>query len=103
MTEWMMLLRPSGQLARLVQIAVTARRRAHQEAIALLDDALDIVRLHMRMADDDIGLLAGIDDLRHRLEHGLVLVLPRIAELLRKIALADQNGADAGHVFQNVF
>src|SRR4029077_13208949 len=96
-------LRPYGRLARLVEIAVAAYRRAHHKAITLLDDALDIERLPLRMDDDDIGLLASIDDLRHRIEHGLVLVLPRVAELLGKVALADQDGADAGHVFQNVF
>src|SRR5215471_21313559 len=88
---------PSGQLARFVEAAVTAHRRAHQEAVAFLDDPLDIIRLHVRVADDDIGLLASIDDLRHRLEHHLVLVLPRIAELLGQIALADQDGADSRH------
>src|SRR5262245_6261538 len=53
---------PPGQLARLIEMSVAAHRCAHQEAIAFLDDALDIVRFHMRVADDDVGLLTGIDD-----------------------------------------
>ena len=56
----------------------------------------------MRMADDDIVTLAGVDDFRHRIEHDRVLCLARIAELLREIAFANQNGADAGHILENV-
>ena len=56
----------------------------------------------MGMADHDARRLAGVDDLRHGVEHHLVLVLARIAELLRQIALADQDGADARHVLQDI-
>src|ERR1700733_13449619 len=81
---------------------VALYRRAHQEAIAFLDDTLDVALLDMRMPDDDIVLLAGIDHALHPFQHGLVLVLPRIAEFLRQVAFADQDGADARHVLQNV-
>src|ERR1700757_1802470 len=83
------------------EMAVALYRRAHQEAIAFADDALDIALLDMRMADDDIMLLAGVDHALHPFEHDLVLVLARIAELLRQIAFADQDGADARHLAEN--
>src|SRR6185503_520595 len=66
--------------ARLVEMAVAARRRAHQEAIALLQDALAVAGLDMRMADDDIVFLAGLDHARHLLEQFGMLVLARNAE-----------------------
>ena len=89
-------------LPRRFVVAVALHRRAHQEAIAFLDDALDIVLLDMRMADDDIVLLAGVDHALHPFQHDLVLVLPRIAELLRQVAFADQDAADARHVLEHV-
>ena len=54
------------------------------------------------MTDHHVVLLAGIDHALHPFEHGLVLVLPRIAELLRQVAFADQDAADARHVFEHV-
>src|SRR5579862_3320718 len=77
-------LRPSRGLLRRGQVAKTLHRRAHQEAIAFLDDALDIALLDVGMTDHDIVLLAGVDDALHPLEYDLVLVLARIAELLRQ-------------------
>src|ERR1700745_572995 len=68
--------------ARLVEMAVGARRRAHQEAIAFLDDALAIAGLDMRMAAHDVVLIAGLDHARHLLEQFGMLVLARVAELL---------------------
>ena len=56
----------------------------------------------MRVTNDDIVLLAGVDHALHPFQHGLVLVLPRIAEFLRQVAFADQDGADARHILQYV-
>src|SRR6202167_3171223 len=81
---------------------VALHRRAHQEAIAFLDDTLDVALLDMRVTNNDSVLLAGVDHALHPFQHGLVLVLPRIAELLRQVAFADQDGADARHFLQNV-
>src|SRR5262245_25863549 len=82
-------LRPSGELEPFVQRGVTAHRRGHQKAIALAEDALDIVGIDVGVADDHVVLLAGVDHPRHPLEHLGMLVLPGIAELLGEIALAD--------------
>src|SRR5580704_18244074 len=82
-------------------MAVALHRRAHQEAIAFLDDTLDIALLDMRMADHDIVLLASVDDAFHPFQHDLVLVLARIAELLRQVAFADQDAADARNVLEH--
>src|SRR5262249_6651220 len=57
-----------GMLPRRFEMAVTLHRRAHQEAIAFADDALDIALLDMRMADDHIMLLAGVDHALHPFE-----------------------------------
>src|SRR5579859_6242800 len=51
-------LTPSCVLPCRFQVAVALHRRAHQEAIAFADDALDVALLDMRVADHDIVLLA---------------------------------------------
>src|SRR5690348_16822039 len=52
-------LRPPHQLLRLGEVAVALHRRAHQEAVAFLDDALGVAGLDVRMADHHVVLLAG--------------------------------------------
>src|SRR5262245_32218130 len=82
------------ELEALVERRIAAHRRRHQEPIALGKDALHVVAVDMRVADRHVVLLAGVDHARHPLEHFRVLVLARIAELLREVALADQDRAD---------
>src|SRR5262249_1243618 len=84
-------LRPSGELEPLVQRRVTAHRRGHQKAIALAEDALDVVGIDVGVADDHVVPLAGVDHPRHPFEHLGMLVLAGIAELLGEIALADED------------
>src|SRR6476469_10343285 len=81
-------LRPSRCRPGLLQMIVALHWRHHQEAVAFRDDALAIAGFHVRVADDDIVLLAGVDDALHPFQHDFVLVLARIAEFLRKIAFA---------------
>jgi hypothetical protein len=69
----------TGELAAFVERGVTAGRRRHQEAIALAEDALDVVGIDMGMAYGNIVLLAGPDYLSHRLEHRSMIVLTRMA------------------------
>src|SRR5271169_5264911 len=59
---------PSGMFPRRFQVAETLHRRAHEEAVAFLDDALGIALLDVRVANDDIVLLAGVDDAFHPFE-----------------------------------
>src|SRR5262249_30181155 len=92
----------SCQLPPLLQGGAAAPPRGHQEGVALAEDALDIGRVHVGMADMDLVLLAGLDDVGHGVEHLGVLVLAGVAELLGKVALADQHEADAGHLLQDV-
>src|SRR5579863_9573752 len=75
-------LSPSRLLLRRREVPVALHGRAHQEAVAFLDDALDIALFDVGMADHDIVPLAGVDDALHPLQHGLVLVLPWIAQFL---------------------
>src|ERR1044072_760304 len=82
-------------------MAVAAGRRAHQEAVAFAQDALAVAGFNMRMPDDDVVLLAGVDHALHLLEEFRVLVLARNAELLTQIAFADQHRADALHLFEH--
>ena len=85
------------------QVAVTLHRCAHQEAIAFADDTLGIALLDVRMADHDIVLLAGVDHLRFIHSSTTLCSYWRgIAELLREIAFADQHGADARHIGEDV-
>src|SRR5215510_14966673 len=92
----------SRQLQALVEGGIAAHGGGHQEAIAFAEDALHVVGVDMGMADDHIVLLAGVDHPRHPFEHLGMLVLAGIAELLGEIALADEDGADAGHLAQDV-
>src|SRR6266487_28924 len=85
-----------------LQGGVTAHRRGHQEAVALGEDALHVVDINVRVADDNVVPLTGLDDPRHPLEHLGMLILPRVSELLGEVALADEDGADAGHLLQNL-
>jgi hypothetical protein len=77
----------------------TARRGAHQVPIAFFDDALGVRRFDMRMSDNGAEFLTGIHNLRERIEHDLVLILPRIAQFLTEIAFANKHGADARYIF----
>ena len=61
-----------------------------------------LLAVDVRVADHDVVPLAGVDHPRHPFEHLGVLVLAGIAELLGEIALADEDGADAGHLLQDV-
>src|SRR5208282_532840 len=91
-----------GMLPRRFEVAETLHRRAHQQAVAFLDDALGVALLDMRVTDHDVVFLAGVDDAFHLFQHGFVLVLPRVAELLRQVAFADQDAADARHIVEYV-
>src|SRR5262249_34964502 len=92
---------PPGELEPLLQRGGTAYRRGHQEAVALGQDALHIIGIHVWVTNNDVVPLAGLDHPRHPFEHLGMLVLPWIAELLREIALANQDRADAGDLLQD--
>ncbi len=92
----------SSELQALVECRVAAHWSGHQEAIALAEDALDIVGIDVGMADDDVVLLAGIDHPLHPFEHLGMLVLARQAELLGEVAFADQDGADARDLLEDL-
>src|SRR5260370_28715130 len=93
---------PSRQLPPLVERREAAHRRRHQERVALVEDALHVGGVHMRVADRDIVLPAGLDDVGHGIEHLRMLVLARKAEFLGKVALANEYEADARHLLENV-
>src|SRR6202040_100405 len=75
---------------------------AHQEAIAFLDDALGVALFDMRVADHNVMFFAGVDYALHPFERTLVLVLPRIADLLREVAFADEYRTNAWHVGKKI-
>src|SRR6266540_6581292 len=100
--RWALSLRPPCEFEPFIQGGVTAHRRGHQEAVALGEDALHVVDINVRVADDNVVPLTGLDDPRHPLEHLGMLVLPRVSELLGEVALADEDGADAGHLLQDL-
>src|SRR5262249_3619403 len=79
------------QRAALVERREAAGRRRHQEGVALAQDSLDVGRVDVRVADRHLALLAGVDDVLHRVEHLRMLVLAREAELLAQVAFADQD------------
>src|SRR5436190_20746443 len=59
------ILRASRGRPCLLQVIIALHRRHHQEAVALRHDALAIAGLDMRVANDDVVLLAGVDDALH--------------------------------------
>src|SRR5258708_37368446 len=93
---------PSRQLPPLVERREAAHRRRHQERVALVEDALHVGGVHMRVADRDIVLPAGLDHVGHGIEHLRMLLLARKAEFLGKVALANEYEADARHLLENV-
>jgi len=55
----------------------------------------------MRVAARDVVRLADRQDLVDRPGHGRMLVLARKPEILRQITFADDDDADAGHLFEH--
>src|ERR1700694_1620325 len=80
---------PSGELSALLQHRERARRARHQEAVALGDQALDVLGVGVGVAAGDVVVLADLEDAVDGLGHDWVLVLAGVAELLAEVALAD--------------
>mgnify|MGYP003347731221 CR=1 FL=1 len=74
----------------------------HQPGVALAEHALHVVGVHVRVADSDVVGLADGDDVGHCSPQVGVVVLPGDAHLLREVALADEHGADARHLFEDL-
>src|SRR5712692_2975787 len=83
------------------EVPVTLHRRAHQETVAFLDDALAVAGLDVRVSDHDIVLLAGVDHALHPFQQLGMIVLPRNAEFLAEIAFANQDAANARNLGQH--
>ena len=94
--------RPSRMLLGRFEVAVALHRRAHQEAVAFLDDAFGIVLA--RRGDDRRPRCASC---RCRPRASSIPARPcarigGIAEFLGQIAFADQDAADARHILEHV-
>src|SRR5262249_56311412 len=85
----------TGELAPLLEDAERPRRARHQEAIAARDQALDVLRVRMRVAARHVVVLADLQNAIDRLGDYGMLVLARMAELLTEISFPDQDHADA--------
>src|SRR5262249_44585539 len=94
-------LRPARELASLVQHAERARGARHEEAVATSDQALDVLRVRVRMAARHVVVLADLEDAVDGLGHHRVLVLARVAELLAQVPLTDQHHADSLHLLED--
>src|SRR5262249_32878134 len=92
----------AGELAALVEPAEALHRGAHQEAVAFLQKAFSVVGIDVRMPDRHLVLLAGLDHAGHPFQHFGMFVLTWITELLREIAFADQDAADARNLGQDL-
>src|SRR6185312_16440450 len=66
----------------------------HQPAESLADEPLHISGIHVRMATGDIVAFADCQDVVDRGGYGRMFVLPRMAEVLRQVALSDQHHPD---------
>ena len=78
----MAILLPADERAYFVELGEAARRRAHQEPVAFTDDALHVVVLDMRVADDDAMLFARRHDVRHERQRRIGRIAKR-AERVR--------------------
>src|SRR5882672_3583452 len=100
-TTWTISSRPSGNLPARVDARKCAGRRRHQEAIAFVHDPLRILRVDVRMPARHAMFAADAANSRHRVDDSRMIVFARVAEVLREVALADQDHADAGYLFQH--
>src|SRR2546423_6795801 len=101
-TTWTTSSSPSGNLPARLEARERARRPRHQEPIALLhDNALRVLRFHVRVTAHHAVLAADASDGGHRLDDGRMIVLARVAQILREVALADQHDADAFHLVED--
>src|SRR2546422_343094 len=101
MTTWTISSGPSGNLPAGLESRERPRRRGHQEFVTLVNHSLRVLRVDMRMTARDAVLVADASDGGHRLDDGGMVVLARVAEVLREITFADQHDADARHLFQD--
>src|SRR6267142_3362383 len=73
------LLIPAGELAPLIQDAEGARRGRHEKSIAARDQALDVVRIGMRMAARHVVLFADRQNAVDLLGYDWVFIVARMA------------------------
>src|SRR4051812_19788757 len=76
-----------------------ARRARHQEAIAGGNEPLDILAVRMRVAADDVVLLADLQNTTDFFSDHRVVVIARMSQLLAEIAFADKHDADTRDLF----
>ena len=67
---------PSGELPSLIEHCERARSARHHEAVAVLDQPLDIFSVRMLMAADDVVLLADLEDAVDRVGDDRMIVVP---------------------------
>src|SRR5947207_4692334 len=92
---------PSGNLPARLEPRERARGRRHQEPVTLVNDALRVLDVNVRMSADDAMLGADAADGGHRFDDGGMIVLTRKPEVLREVAFADEHDADARHALQD--
>src|SRR4029077_19658948 len=100
-TTWTIFSAPSGNLPARVESGTRADRCRHQEFVALVDHSLRILGVDVRMPARDAMFAADPSDGSHRLDDGGVIVVARVAEVLREVAFTDQHDADARHVVKD--
>ena len=74
----------------------------HEPGIPLAKHAFDVVDVDVRVSNRHVVRFADGDDVAHGRPQVGVVVLPRDAHLLREVALADQYGTDARHLFEDL-
>src|SRR5258706_8548610 len=78
-------------------------RRRHQPAEVLVDECFHVLGIDMRMAAGVIESLANREHLVDGGCDGRMVVLSGMAEVLRKIALADEHHPDASNLLQDLW
>src|SRR5437867_8419477 len=94
-------LRPARELASLLEHAERSRRARHEEPVAARDQALDVLRVRVRVAARDVVVLADLENAVDGFGHHGVLVLPGVSELLAQIPFPDQHDADAADLLED--
>src|SRR6266850_5803464 len=93
---------PAGELPSLLEHRERPRRARHQEPVAARDQALDVLRVRMRVAAGHVVVLADLQNAIDGLGHHGVLVLARVPELLAEIPFPDQDDADPLHLREDL-
>src|SRR5258706_9083308 len=94
---------PAARLESPLEGAERLRRRRHEPAKSLGEDLVHVLGAHVRVAAWDLVLRADGENFVDCRGDRRMIVLTGKTEILRQVALADQDHADAGHLLEHLW